>query len=234
MVEPLHQTWRQVVGILVKADDVVEIIDLAGTLGILIPPSVILVLYGVATQTDIGKLFIAGIVPGILMCLCLGIAAYLVAVKRGYGGEAFPGWPVLAMSFLVAIPGLLTAIIIVGGVLSGVMTVTESGAVGAIYAVAVTTLVSRELAGHASMGWDSARVFGLQLGGGELTARMADGLTSPLVAFPVNSTNTVFVARFTGAFITPGCAINMLCTLFTQLAQVIPVTGNVRFTVGTP
>ena len=48
------------------------------------------------------------------------------------------------------------------------------------------------------------------------------------------STSTVFVARFTGAFNTPGCASSIVCTLFTQLAHVIPVTGNVRLTVGTP
>lgn len=128
------------------ADYAVNVTVTSSIAGIVIPPSHNMILFAVAAGgVSVSKLFIAGIVPGILMCLCLGIAAYLVAVKRGYGGEAFPGWPVLAMSFLVAIPGLLTAIIIVGGVLSGVMTVTESGAVGAIYAVAVTTLVYREL-----------------------------------------------------------------------------------------
>jgi len=68
-----------------------------------------------------------------------------VAVRRGYGGEPFPGWRVLARSFIVAIPGIFTAVIIVGGVLSGIMTVTESGAFGAIYALIVTAFVYREL-----------------------------------------------------------------------------------------
>lgn len=114
--------------------------------GIVIPPSHNMILFAVAAGgVSISKFFIAGIVPGILMCLCLAIAAYLVAVRRGYGGEEFPGWAVLASSFVYAIPGLFTAVIIVGGVLSGVMTVTESGAFGAIYAIAVTALVYREL-----------------------------------------------------------------------------------------
>ncbi|MDZ5699639.1 TRAP transporter large permease [Chelativorans sp. M5D2P16] len=114
--------------------------------GVVIPPSHNMILYAVAAGgISVSKLFIAGIVPGILMCLCLGVAAYLVAVKRGYRSETFPGWAFLLTSFVVAIPGLLTAIIIVGGVLSGVMTVTESGAVGAIYAIVVTALVYREL-----------------------------------------------------------------------------------------
>jgi len=94
---------------------------------------------------SITKLFMAGILPGILMCGLLALAAYLVAVKRGYAGEPFPGWKALAVSFAVALPGLMTAVIIVGGVLSGVLTVTESGAFGAIYAIVVTGLVYREL-----------------------------------------------------------------------------------------
>ncbi len=114
--------------------------------GVVIPPSHNMILFAVAAGgVSVSKLFIAGIVPGVLMCLCLGIAAYIVAVRRGYGSEPFPGWRVLLVSFAVAIPGLFTAVIIVGGVLSGIMTVTESGAFGAIYAVVVTALVYREL-----------------------------------------------------------------------------------------
>ena len=79
------------------------------------------------------------------MCLSLAVAAYIVAVKRGYKGEAFPGWNALIISFFASLPGLMTAVIIVGGVLSGILTVTESGAFGAIYAIVVTGLVYREL-----------------------------------------------------------------------------------------
>ncbi len=114
--------------------------------GIVIPPSHNMILFAVAAGgVSVSKLFIAGIVPGVLMCMCLGVAAYLVAVKRGYGGEPFPGFKAILVSFIIAIPGLLTAVIIVGGVLSGVMTVTESGAFGAIYALVVTIFVYREL-----------------------------------------------------------------------------------------
>ncbi len=79
------------------------------------------------------------------MCISLAVAAYIVAVKRGYKGEAFPGWNALFISFFASLPGLMTAVIIVGGVLSGILTVTESGAFGAIYAIVVTGLVYREL-----------------------------------------------------------------------------------------
>ena len=94
---------------------------------------------------SISKLFLAGVVPGVLMCVCLALAAYIVAVKRGYQAEKFPGYTALIMAFFGAIPGLMTAVIIVGGVLTGIFTVTESGAFGAIYAFIVTLLVYRSI-----------------------------------------------------------------------------------------
>lgn len=115
--------------------------------GVMIPPSHNMILYGVAAGggISISSLFMAGVVPGIVMCICLAIAAYVVAVKRGYKAEVFPGFKVLFLHFIVALPGLFTAVIIVGGVLSGVFTVTESGAFGTLYAFVVTILVYRQL-----------------------------------------------------------------------------------------
>jgi tripartite ATP-independent transporter DctM subunit len=128
------------------ADYAVNVTVTSSIAGVVIPPSHNMILFSVAAGgVSVSSLFIAGIVPGVLMCLCLAVAAYVVAVRRGYGGEPFLGFRALATSFVVAIPGLLTAVIIVGGVLSGIMTVTESGAFGAIYAILVTALVYREL-----------------------------------------------------------------------------------------
>ncbi|MEM6340577.1 MAG: TRAP transporter large permease, partial [Pseudomonadota bacterium] len=128
------------------SDYAVNVTVTSSIAGVVIPPSHNMILYAVAAGgLPISQLFIAGIVPGIVMCLCLGFVAWLVAVRRGYPAEAFPGLSSLFLSFVVALPGLLTAVIIVGGVLSGIMTVTESGAFGAIYAIIVTTLVYREL-----------------------------------------------------------------------------------------
>ena len=128
------------------ADYAVNVTVTSSIAGVVIPPSHNMILYSVAAGgVSVSQLFIAGVVPGILMCLCLAFVAYVVAVKRGYKGETFPGWRTLAWSFVVALPGLFTAVIIVGGVLSGIMTVTESGAFGAIYAFVVTLLVYREL-----------------------------------------------------------------------------------------
>jgi len=115
--------------------------------GIIIPPSHNMIIYAVAVGggVSISKLFLAGVVPGVLMCFCLAVVAYLVAVKRGYSSEVFPGFLILAQHFFMALPGLMTAVIIVGGVLSGIFTVTESGAFGTIYAFLVTIIVYRSL-----------------------------------------------------------------------------------------
>ena len=129
------------------ADYAVNVTVTSSIAGIIIPPSHNMIIFAIAAGggISISKLFLAGVVPGILMCICLAVAAYLVAVKRGYRAERFPGWNALVLSFFGAIPGLMTAVIIVGGVLSGVFTVTESGAFGALYAFVVTLLVYRSI-----------------------------------------------------------------------------------------
>lgn len=129
------------------ADYAVNVTVTSSIAGIIIPPSHNMIIFAIAAGggISISKLFLAGVVPGVLMCICLATAAYLVAVKRGYSAEKFPGWTALAIAFVGAIPGLLTAVIIVGGVLSGVFTVTESGAFGAIYAFLVTLIVYRSI-----------------------------------------------------------------------------------------
>ena len=129
------------------ADYAVNVTVTSSIAGIIIPPSHNMIIFAIAAGggISISQLFLAGIAPGVLMCLCLAAAAYIVAVRRGYSAEPFPGWTALTLSFVGALPGLFTAVIIVGGVLSGVFTVTESGAFGAIYAFVVTLLVYRSL-----------------------------------------------------------------------------------------
>ena len=115
--------------------------------GIVIPPSHNMILYVVAAGggISISSLFMAGIVPGILMCCLLAFVARMIAIKKKFPTEPFVGMKILAISFLGSVPGLITAVIVVGGTLSGVFTVTESGAIGAIYAILVAVFVYRSL-----------------------------------------------------------------------------------------
>ncbi|WP_308917580.1 TRAP transporter large permease [Jannaschia sp. LMIT008] len=115
--------------------------------GVMIPPSHNMILYALAAGggMSITSLFLAGVVPGVLMCLCLTAAAYAVAVRRGYPTGAFPGWGAALVAIAAALPGFLTAVVIIGGVVSGIFTVTESAAIGVIYALLVTLVVYRSL-----------------------------------------------------------------------------------------
>ena len=91
------------------------------------------------------SLFLAGIVPGLLLGLALMVVTYVIAARRGYPSGAFPGWRPLGIAFMRAVPGLLSAVIIVGGILSGIFTATESSAIAVVYTVVVAALVYRSL-----------------------------------------------------------------------------------------
>ncbi|NRA86139.1 MAG: TRAP transporter large permease [Rhizobiales bacterium] len=130
-----------------SADYAVNVTVTSSIAGIMIPPSHNMILYVVAAGggMSVSKLFMAGIVPGIIMCIGLGIAARWIAIRKNFPTEPFEGWKIVLLSLVYALPGLFTAVIIVGGALSGVFTVTESGAIGAIYAILITVIVYRSL-----------------------------------------------------------------------------------------
>ncbi len=117
----------------------------AAIVGLLIPPSHNMIIYAASAGTgvSIGDLFLAGIFPGILTGALLMFVAWRIAIKRGYPAGSFPGWRSFAKASLYALPGLMTAIIIIGGILSGIFTATESSAVAVIYTVIVGAIVYR-------------------------------------------------------------------------------------------
>lgn len=110
----------------------------AGTLGILIPPSIVMVVYGATTETSVGKLFMAGVVPGILLGLLLMVAIYVLATIRD-----LPRQPRATLSEIVvagrdSLWGLLLIVIILGGIYGGVFTPTEAAGIGAFGAFAIS------------------------------------------------------------------------------------------------
>lgn len=118
----------------------------AGSLGVIIPPSISFVVYGVVANVSIGKLFLAGVLPGIVIGVCLMITNYVISKKEGYVGEdkSFSIKETL-IAFKEAFWALLTPIIILGGIYGGIFTPTEAAVVGVVYAIFVGIVIYREL-----------------------------------------------------------------------------------------
>jgi C4-dicarboxylate transporter DctM subunit len=126
-------------------DFAAALIACAGTIGTMIPPSIPMIIYGVTTGTSIGGLFIAGVVPGVLMGLALMAHAYAVSRRRGYSGLALPSAREARVAFREAVLTLLMPILVVGGILGGVFTPTEAAAIAVFYSLLLGGLVYREL-----------------------------------------------------------------------------------------
>lgn len=140
------------------ADYAVNVTSMSALIALLIPPSHNMIIYSISAggQISIADLFTAGIIPGLLLALALMLTAYVVARRRGYPTEPFPGFAMALHLFAVALPGLLLIAIIFGGVRSGVFTATESSCIAVLYALLVTVLVYRQMTWegfvHATMG----------------------------------------------------------------------------------
>ena len=125
----------------------VNVTSSAAVLGLIIPPSHNMIIYSAAAAVSIsiGDLFVAGILPGIFCGLALMITVSIIAARKGYPKGVFPGFRALFYSIISALPGLMTAIIIVVGILGGVFTPTESSAVAIVYTILIGTLLYRSL-----------------------------------------------------------------------------------------
>lgn len=129
------------------ADYAVNITVTSSIIALMIPPSHNLIIYSIAGggRISIADLFTAGLLPGLVLAASLMVAAWLVAAKRGYPTDRFPGFAMLGILFLNAVPGLLLIAIIFGGVRSGVFTASESSCIAAVYALLVTALAYRTM-----------------------------------------------------------------------------------------
>lgn len=132
------------------ADYAVNVTTHAALVGVLMPTSHNMIIYSLAAggKVSIAALILAGLVPAAILTVSNLVAAYLVAINRGYPAGAFPGWSAVWRSLAAALPGLAVVAIIIVGILSGVFTATESAAVAVIYALALTVFLYR------SMSWE--------------------------------------------------------------------------------
>jgi len=117
----------------------------SSTIGPIIPPSIPLVFYGMLTEQSIGKLFLAGAIPGLLVGIYLLLASYYISRKRRFPARPRVSFGSMLKSFFDAALALLMPLIIVGGIVSGIVTPTEAGVLAVVYALIVGLVVYREL-----------------------------------------------------------------------------------------
>ena len=121
------------------------IISVAGTLGILIPPSIVMVVYASATDVSVGRMFLAGVIPGLLAGSMLMIAIYIWARVKNLPKGEWVGWGEVFASARDAGWGLFLMVIILGGIYGGIFTPTEAAAVAAVYAFLISMFIYRDM-----------------------------------------------------------------------------------------
>jgi tripartite ATP-independent transporter DctM subunit len=141
-------------------DFAVNVSMTAALVALLVPPSHNLILYSAAAggSISIADLFAAGIIPALLMTTALLLVAWVIARRRGYAVEPFPGWGAVVRRFVSAVPGLLLVALIFVGIRAGIFTAVESASIAVAYAVLVTTFVYRKMTVKAFLETCSAAV----------------------------------------------------------------------------
>jgi C4-dicarboxylate transporter DctM subunit len=149
------------------------VITTSGSLGILIPPSIPMVIYAVATNSSVGKLFIAGIVPGLMLATLLGFTTWRIARKNNYPRLPKASWATRFKAFLDAFWGILLIVIVIGGIYGGIFTPTEAAAISAVYAFVIAVFVYRDL--------DLTEVPGVLLASANLSAMLLYIITNAVL-----------------------------------------------------
>jgi C4-dicarboxylate transporter DctM subunit len=121
------------------------VITTSGALGILIPPSIVMVMYSVTTNTSVGQLFMAGVGPGLLLAFLLGLTTWVLAKKHDYPRMPRATWAERFAAFRRSAWGLFLIVIVMGGIYSGVFTPTEAAGIAAVYAFVIAVFVYKDL-----------------------------------------------------------------------------------------
>ncbi|MDO9193562.1 MAG: TRAP transporter large permease subunit, partial [Undibacterium sp.] len=121
------------------------VVTTSGALGILIPPSIVMVMFSVSTNTSVGQLFMAGVIPGLMLAFLLGLTTWYLARKHNYPRMPKASWAERFAAFRKSAWGLLLIVIVMGGIYSGMFTPTEAAAVSAMYAFIVAVFVYKDM-----------------------------------------------------------------------------------------
>ncbi|PAL04637.1 TRAP transporter large permease [Peribacillus simplex] len=117
----------------------------SGALGVIIPPSIPLILYGISAKQSVGDMFIAGVIPGVIVTISLLISAYIISKRKGYVGVEKASFTDIGKAFKSAILSLLMPIIVLGGIYGGIFTPTEAAVIAVAYSFIVGVFVYREI-----------------------------------------------------------------------------------------
>jgi C4-dicarboxylate transporter DctM subunit len=121
------------------------VIASSGALGILIPPSIVMVMYAIATNASIGALFMAGVIPGLIMASMLGGTTWFIARKNDYPRQPRASWGERLRTFRESVWGLMLIIVVMGGIYSGLFTPTEAAAMSAVYSFVVAVFIYKDM-----------------------------------------------------------------------------------------
>ena len=121
------------------------VITTSGALGILIPPSIVMVLYAISTNSSVGALFMAGVVPGLMLATLLGLTTWWRAWRGKYPRQPRATWAQRGQALRESIWGLMLILIVLGGIYSGIFTPTEAAAMSAVYAFIIAVFVYKDL-----------------------------------------------------------------------------------------
>ena len=121
------------------------VITTSGALGILIPPSIVMGMYSVSTNTSVGALFMAGVIPGLILATMLGATTWYRAWKNHYPRQMRATWPERLKALKESVWGLLLIVVVMGGIYTGIFTPTEAAAMSAVYAFVVAVFVYKDL-----------------------------------------------------------------------------------------
>jgi len=211
-----------------------------GSIGMLIPPSILLVIYGIISQESVGKLLIAGISPGLILAFTFSLGIYLLATFKPdwFGHEERPKftWREKILSLALIWPILLVGVVVIGGILGGIFSPTEAAAFGAaaLLVLAVITIQKGERWSsikkclYESIAID-AMVFFILFGAG-LFARflMYSGITPRILSLVTDAgfTNMQFILVMTGIYLVMGCFMDSISMLSITLPILTPVVAK--------
>ena len=202
-------------------------------IGPIIPPSIPVILYAVLAEVSPGDVLIAGVIPGVLMAVAIMALVAFMARKRNLPTEKFQGFHVLWDSFRGAFFALMTPVILIGGIVTGLFTATESAAVAAIWALFIAMFVYRGLDWRGLVqvlkrsAYDSAIIMFILASSGLLgwiltRARLPQAIADGISAITTSPTLTVFIiilfALVVGCFMAVAVAINILTPILVPLA----------------